>query len=108
MPRNFRRRVEIMFPIEDPAPQGRIVTTILRVVLSDNVKARVLQADGTYRRRAPAEGEAPMRSQVALQHLAREAAREKKSDVRPPLVPIVRRRLDADLAPGTGRSRTPA
>jgi polyphosphate kinase len=108
MPRNFWRRIETMFPVRDPALKARIVNDVLRIVLADNVKARELQADGTYRRRAPAEGEAPMRSQVALQHLAREAAREKKGDVRPPLVPIVRRRLDADLAPGTGRSRTPA
>ena len=108
MPRNFWRRIETMFPVRDPVLKARIVNDVLRIVLADNVKARELQADGTYRRRAPAQGEAPMRSQVALQHLAREAAREKKSDVRPPLVPIVRRRPDADLAPGTGRSRTPA
>ena len=53
MPRNFRRRVEIMFPIEDPRLQNRIVDGILGVVLSDNVKARVLQPDGTYRRVPP-------------------------------------------------------
>ena len=55
MPRNFRRRVEIMFPIEDPRLQNRIVDGILGVVLSDNVKARVLQPDGTYRRVPPPE-----------------------------------------------------
>ena len=44
MPRNFRRRVEIMFPIEDPSLQNRIVDGILGVVLSDNVKARELAA----------------------------------------------------------------
>ena len=55
MPRNFRRRVEIMFPIEDPRLQNRIVDGILGVVLIDNVKARELQPDGTYRRVAPPE-----------------------------------------------------
>ena len=50
MPRNFRRRVEIMFPIEDPQLQRRLVDGILGVVLADNVKARELQPDGTYRR----------------------------------------------------------
>ena len=53
MPRNFRRRVEIMFPIEDPQLQRRLVDGILGVVLADNVKARELQSDGTYRRVPP-------------------------------------------------------
>ena len=90
MPRNFWRRIETLFPIEDPALQARIVGDILQPILSDNVKVRELLSDGTYRRRTPSDGEAPLRSQIALQHLAREAARE-GTDVRPPFVPIVRR-----------------
>src|SRR5205823_14483070 len=54
------------------------------------VKARELLPDGTYRRRPRADGDPVMRSQVALQHLAREAARE-GAEPRPPFVPIVRR-----------------
>jgi polyphosphate kinase len=73
MPRNFRRRVEIMFPIEDPRLQNRIVDGILGVALMDNVKARVLQPDGTYRRISPARsGEPIIRSQVEFQNMARE------------------------------------
>jgi polyphosphate kinase len=72
MPRNFRRRVEIMFPIEDPRLQNRIVDGILGVSLEDNVKARVLQADGTSRRERPAPKEPPIRSQVEFQNMARE------------------------------------
>jgi len=90
MPRNFWRRIETLFPIEDPALQARIVGDILQPILSDTVKVRELLSDGTYRRRTPGDGEAPLRSQIALQHLAREAARE-GTDVRPPFVPIVRR-----------------
>jgi len=90
MPRNFWRRIETLFPIEDAALQARIVGDILQPILHDTVKVRELLPDGTYRRRTPAEGEAPLRSQVALQNLAREAARE-STDVRPPFVPIVRR-----------------
>ncbi|HWZ28902.1 MAG TPA: polyphosphate kinase 1, partial [Gemmatimonadales bacterium] len=100
MPRNFWRRIETVFPVQDAALKGRIVNDILRLVLADTVKARELQANGTYRRRTPADGEAPVRSQVALQLLAREAARDKKADTRPTLVPVVRRR------PDTERSRT--
>jgi len=90
MPRNFWRRIETLFPIEDASLQARIVGDILQPILSDTIKVRELLPDGTYRRRTPREGEAPLRSQVALQNLAREAARE-STDVRPPFVPIVRR-----------------
>ncbi len=73
MPRNFRRRVEIMFPIEDPRLQNQIVEGILGVVLSDNVKARVLGADGVYRRITVATNDGPViRSQVEFQNMARE------------------------------------
>jgi polyphosphate kinase len=73
MPRNFRRRVEIMFPVEDPRLQNRIVDGILGVSLMDNVKARCLQPDGTYRRCPPAKpGEPSIRSQVEFQNMARE------------------------------------
>jgi polyphosphate kinase len=73
MPRNFRRRVEIMFPIEDPRLQNRIVDGILGVSLMDNVKARILQPDATYRRvPAARNGEPAIRSQVEFQNMARE------------------------------------
>jgi len=73
MPRNFRRRVEIMFPIEDPNLKRRLVDGILGVVLADNVKARELQPDGTYRRVSPAPaGEPSVRSQLEFQNMAME------------------------------------
>src|SRR5216684_3193247 len=90
MPRNFWRRIETVFPIEDPKLKARIVADILPRVLGDTAKARELLSDGTYRRCPAGPGEAPLRSQVALQHLAREAARD-SGEVRPPFVPIVRR-----------------
>ena len=72
MPRNFRRRVEIMFPIEDPRLANRIVDGILGVALADNVKARELQPDGSYKRKTLLPGERPIRSQVEYQNMARE------------------------------------
>ncbi len=73
MPRNFRRRVETMFPVEDPRLHHRIVDGILGVVLSDNIKARYLQADGTYTRTNPARrGGQVVRSQVEFQNMAKE------------------------------------
>jgi polyphosphate kinase len=76
MPRNFRRRVELMFPIEDPGLRARIIDRILAVVLSDNVKARELEPDGTYRRIKPKPGEPVIRSQNEFQNMAREHAED--------------------------------
>lgn len=47
MPRNLDKRVEIMFPVEDPDLKQQVIH-ILRVQLEDNVKAHILQPDGTY------------------------------------------------------------
>ncbi|WP_435008123.1 polyphosphate kinase 1 [Tundrisphaera lichenicola] len=73
MPRNFRRRVEILFPIEDPRLRSRIVDGLLGISLMDNVKARELQPDGSYLRVEPAlPGEPAIRSQIEFQNMARE------------------------------------
>ncbi len=47
MPRNLDRRVEIVFPVLDEGLKEKAVH-ILRVQLDDNVKAHVLQPDGSY------------------------------------------------------------
>ena len=47
MPRNLDKRVEIMFPVEDENLKQQVIH-ILQVQLDDNVKAHVLQPDGTY------------------------------------------------------------
>lgn len=47
MPRNLDKRVEIMFPVEDPKLKEE-VRHILQVQLDDNVKAHILQPDGQY------------------------------------------------------------
>ncbi len=56
MPRNLDRRVEILFPVEDPALAERLRQEILETYLHDNVKARLMQADGTYVRARPSPG----------------------------------------------------
>ena len=47
MPRNLDKRVEIVFPVEDEKIKEE-VKHILEIQLADNVKAHVLQEDGTY------------------------------------------------------------
>ena len=76
MPRNFIRRVEIAFPVEDPSLRDRIVDEVLGTALGDNVKARVLRPDGTYERVQPGTngtGTTPLRSQERYMALARRA-----------------------------------
>jgi len=50
MPRNFIRRVEIAFPIENKSVRETILKNILQRYLDDTESARILQPDGTYRR----------------------------------------------------------
>lgn len=74
MPRNFIRRVETMFPIEDGDIRKRLVNEILAGMLADNIKARILGPDGSWKRTVRQEGEAEWRSQVRFMELARNPA----------------------------------
>lgn len=65
MPRNFFKRIEVMFPILDEKIQNKIFK-IIEIILKDNVKARILGSDGIYRKLSPAEGEIPIDSQMEL------------------------------------------
>ncbi len=65
MPRNLERRVELLFPIENPDLQKR-VKSVLETYLADNVQSHELQPDGNYVRREPESGEIPAGSQAAL------------------------------------------
>ena len=69
MPRNLDRRVEIAFPVLDPALQAQ-VRQILEIQLADTVKARRILADGTSVR-IPRRPAAP-RSQERLYELTGE------------------------------------
>jgi polyphosphate kinase len=76
MPRNFIRRVETAFPIEDPALKERILDEILALQLADNAKARILLPDGRYERILPGSYGTPLlplRSQERFMALARRA-----------------------------------
>ena len=50
MDRNLSRRVEVVFPIEHRSLKQRLIDEILAISLADNVKARELLPDGSYRR----------------------------------------------------------
>jgi polyphosphate kinase len=70
MPRNFFRRIEVAFPVEDPAITDRLRHEVLALPLADNVKARLLLADGTHRRLRPTRRAPARHSQVEFQRLA--------------------------------------
>jgi polyphosphate kinase len=72
MERNFFHRVEAVFPVESDGMKKH-VEEIIDTFRRDNVKARILQPDGTYLP-APREGE-PWDAQ---EHFLAEAARRRK------------------------------
>jgi polyphosphate kinase len=50
MPRNLFERCEVVFPVRDAAACARIHEEILPALLTDTIKGRLLQPDGTYLR----------------------------------------------------------
>src|SRR5881397_770965 len=92
MPRNFFRRVELAFPVEQPSLRDEIIDEVLPKFLHDRVKARELQPDGSYRRLKP-EGTEP-REQAQLQfrersrRLAEKTPKPKRTAPAEKLTPI--------------------
>jgi polyphosphate kinase len=69
MPRNLDRRVEVLFPIEDPRNIRYIRQQVLDTYLRDNTAARLMQPDGTYQRLSPDKGAPEVNSQqIFLSH----------------------------------------
>lgn len=48
MPRNFFRRIEVLFPIEDPQLRNWVQNELFPIELQDNENARVLKSNGAY------------------------------------------------------------
>ena len=82
MPRNLDKRVEIMFPVEDPVLKREVIR-ILDVQLEDNVKAHILKPDGTYEK-VDKRGKALVNSQEYFCQIATELAKRQipSTDVR--------------------------
>ena len=88
MPRNLFRRIEVVFPVEDGNLRDRITEEILERQLADNVKARLLQADGTYVTPSLPKGAKARRSQSEFMELAltQSQAKLRKNNKPAPLV----------------------
>src|SRR5699024_7269264 len=76
MPRNLDKRVEIVFPVEDPQIKKEVMN-ILKIQLEDNMKAHVLQPDGLYVK-PDRRGKTPVCAQEYFCQEAQEKAKEKK------------------------------
>jgi polyphosphate kinase len=64
MTRNLDRRVEVVVPVLDPQGKKYLKDTVLAAYLRDNVKARVMNSDGTYVQPAMEPGEESFNSQL--------------------------------------------
>jgi polyphosphate kinase len=60
MPRNIDRRVEVLFPVQDQQMIMHIRDNILNSYWKDNMKARKMQADGSYIRLTPQNDTEPI------------------------------------------------
>jgi len=69
MERNLNRRVELLFPIEDPQIKTRILDEIIATSKADTVKMRTLRADGSYQPVVP--NGASLRSQKRFIEIVR-------------------------------------
>ena len=79
MPRNLERRVEILFPVEQPDLKEKVLH-ILQGELKDTVKAHVLNRDGNYEK-VDKRGKAIYNSQLEFSREAKEEARLSKAPV---------------------------
>ncbi len=88
MDRNLSRRVEVVWPVEQPDLKQRLIREILATSLADNAKARELLPDGGYRRLTPTPAQTRMRSQEMFLEMAALNASRRLNEVPPP-VPFV-------------------
>ena len=57
MSRNLKHRIEVIAPVSDPQIRNYLKNVVLDAYLRDNIKARELQRDGTYRHPPASEDE---------------------------------------------------
>ncbi len=88
MTRNTEKRVEVACPIYDKKIKERLLHC-LDVMLQDNVKARVMQSDGTYKRKP--QGERSINSQEVFMEEALRANASKKVEKKLTLMERIKR-----------------
>jgi len=71
MERNLNRRIELLFPLENPEHIRQICEDVLDIYLRDNQLAYAMQANGRYEHKVPGKGERPVNVQNWLMHVRR-------------------------------------
>jgi polyphosphate kinase len=103
MDRNLSRRVEVVWPVEQPDLKQRLIQEILATTLADTAKARELLPDGSYRRLQPADGQPRVRSQERFLEIAAQNTARRLSEAQAgPPAPLV------DGRSGVHRVRQPS
>jgi polyphosphate kinase len=69
MERNLNRRIELLFPLENPEHVRYIREDVLETYLNDNQLAYRMNPDGSYERKGPAEGVEPVDVQEWLMEM---------------------------------------
>jgi polyphosphate kinase len=109
MPRNFHRRVEAMFPVEDESLKKRLLE-ILAIQRTDNTKAWHLRQDGRYERVQPPPGAPQVRAQAKFIEMTRErvkSAEAAQATGRFHLGALSRPKADGESRPGARQRREP-
>jgi polyphosphate kinase len=83
MPRNLDRRIEVCFPVLDPAIKKRITEEIMATESTDNVSSWILKADGRYEATPQPNNVPAVRAQQVFMSLARERGLAARTTVRP-------------------------
>jgi len=86
MTRNLSRRVEVIFPVEDPALKQRLIEEVIGTFKWDNLKARAIQANGLHEP-ASSNPEKTNRAQSRFMELALKAH---STDKKVPTKPAIR------------------
>jgi len=102
MPRNFYRRIEAVYPVEEPELKARLIG-ILEVYLKDTKNSRMLRANGAYHKIPKGRKNRKLVSSQAV--FAKEALRRRKLDEKDrqeeshiePYTPITKPTLNKDL-----------
>jgi polyphosphate kinase len=70
MERNLLRRIEVAFPIQEPALAARVFEEALATALADNTQAWLLDSDGRYTRAQPGSHRPCSAQQVLLERFS--------------------------------------
>ena len=100
MERNFFRRIELCFPVLDPALKRRVIREGLQPYLDDNCQAWVMHPDGSYERLQAAPRPAPLGAGRAARAARRGRSRRRR--------PVPSRGRETRITPFSSRTTAKA